>query len=109
MPEEKKPSEFRTDFSSAIHNREKRKIRAREKSKSIWLGLGYFGIIGWAISLPTILGTLLGVWLDKETHAQRSYTLIFLVAGLTVGCLNAWFWISRESEQIKKNEEQKDE
>ena len=56
-----------------------------------------FGLVGWAVALPAIAGVALGVWLDLNFQTKRNWTLALLLAGVAVGCLNAWYWISRES------------
>lgn len=89
-------------FAAQIDRIEKRKLRARASNKSAWLGLGYLGIVGWSVALPTLLGAFLGYWIDQSFPHKRSYTLALLIAGLALGCINAWFWISREHGEINK-------
>ncbi|GAB4144404.1 MAG: AtpZ/AtpI family protein [Sphingomonadales bacterium] len=75
-----------------------RKQRARlRRDRGIWFGLGMFGLVGWAIAIPTLLGVALGMWLDARVPADFSWTLALLLAGVTLGCLNAWYWVKRES------------
>ena len=61
------PNENRREkFSRRIEQIENRKLRAeRRKKRSPWMGIGMFGIVGWTITTPTVLGVLLGYWLDK--------------------------------------------
>jgi len=55
--------------------KERRKIKARrERDRGVWFGFGMFGMVGWAVAIPT---------------------LIFI--GIVIGCLNAWYWVKRES------------
>jgi len=68
----------------------------RHKLPGVWFGLGLMGVVGWSVALPTLLGIALGVWLDASINDSRSYTLIFLLAGLTLGCFIAWNWVSKE-------------
>ena len=58
------------------------------------------GLIGWSVCLPTLLGTWLGLWLDKRQPGVHAWTLALLVAGLCVGCANAWHWITKEQSTI---------
>jgi ATP synthase protein I len=75
-----------------------RKRRARERDRSPWFGFGMFGMVGWSVALPTVLGIALGVWLDgRYPDVQISFTLTFLVLGVSAGCLIAWQWVRRES------------
>lgn len=72
-------------------------MRARdEKNKSIWFGLGMFGMVGWSVAIPTLLGIALGVWIDLTWPSRVSWTLTFLFIGIVLGCLNAWYWVKRE-------------
>lgn len=98
-------------FKREVRKREKRKLTMLQDGKeSVWFGLGMFGLIGWSIAIPTLLGIAFGIWLDKRwQQGQVSWTLTFLVVGLCLGCLNAWFWIAREREALYKKNENDDE
>jgi ATP synthase protein I len=86
------------DVPTEVGQKEQRKMRARrEKKKDIWYGLGMFGLVGWSVSIPTLLFLALGIWIDTRHHGPYSWTLMLLVAGIAVGCLNAWYWVSKES------------
>ena len=86
------------DFPEEVRSREERKIRARkEGDRGVWFGLGMFGLVGWAVSIPTLIGVAIGIWTDKTWPGPRSWTLMCLVIGVMVGCVNAWYWIKRES------------
>lgn len=74
----------------------KRKGR-RQGEQSVWFGLGMFGTIGWSVALPTLLGAMLGLWVDRHHPGPHSWTLALLVAGLVIGCASAWRWVSREN------------
>lgn len=87
-----------------------RKLRARRHaSHGVWFGLGMMGLIGWSVVVPTLIGAGLGLWLDKRYPDGRSWTLALLVAGLTIGCLNAWHWVSKENEAMRAEQEDDDE
>ena len=78
-----------------------KKIEARKKGKEIMFGLGIFGIVGFSIAIPTLLGILLGTYLDKRTDSSISFTITFLFLGLLVGCVNAWRWVKETGEGKK--------
>ena len=81
-----------------VSSREERKIRARrEKNRGVWFGLGMFGLIGWSVALPTLIGIALGVWIDTTWPSRFSWTLMLLFLGVVLGCINAWYWAKRES------------
>ncbi len=86
------------DDTEAISRKAKRKLDARRRGdQGAWFGLGMFGLVGWAVSVPTIVGAALGLWLDANTGSDRSWTLALLLGGVALGCLNAWYWVQRES------------
>ena len=74
----------------------RRKARA-EKNRSLWFGLGMFGLVGWSVAIPTLIGIAVGIWIDTAAASPYSWTLMLLFIGVAVGCLNAWYWVRRES------------
>ena len=96
----KDSDEYMKQLGEEVGSQARRKLRARQVSKRpIWFGLGLFGLVGWSVAIPTLLGILIGVWLDKTWPNGPSWTLTFLIIGVALGCLNAWFWIKQESER----------
>ncbi len=90
-------------FPNAVGLREKRKIRAqRHRPQGMWFGLGMFGIVGWSVAVPAVVLVFLGIWIDLKWPGAYSWTLMLLVIGLILGCLNAWFWVNRERQAINK-------
>lgn len=86
-----------------------RKLRARRSSTpGVWSGLGMMGLIGWSVAVPTLLGAALGLWIDQRYPGGRSWTLALLMAGLVIGCLNAWHWVSKEDEAMRDKQEDVD-
>ena len=75
-----------------------RKIKARNQPQNIWFGLGMFGMVGWSVAIPSLLGIGLGVWIDSQLESKYSWTLMLLIIGVALGCFNAWCWISKESQ-----------
>jgi ATP synthase protein I len=87
-------------LSEKVGTKEDRKMRARqEKDRGVWFGLGMFGLVGWSVAIPTVIGIGLGIWIDTKWPSPYSWTLMFLIIGVLVGCLNAWYWIKRESKR----------
>ncbi len=90
-----------------IGEKEDRKLRAqRLPVRSVWAGFGFFGLIGWSVVAPTLVGAALGRWIDRAYPGERNWTLALLVAGLTLGCLNAWHWVEKEHRAIRKDQEE---
>ena len=87
-------------FEEDIREKSKRKIKARrEKERGVWFGLGMFGLVGWSVAIPTLIGVALGVWIDSTWPSRYSWTLMLLFVGIVIGCLNAWYWVQRESKR----------
>jgi ATP synthase protein I len=85
-------------MTEKVGAKEDRKMRARrERDRGVWFGLGMFGLVGWSVAIPTVIGIGLGVWIDTKWPSRYSWTLMFLIIGVLVGCLNAWYWVKRES------------
>lgn len=95
--------EYREKFSRKIEEKEKRKIKARrQKNQGIWFGLGMFGVVGWSVSIPAVIGIAAGVWIDTKLPGRFSWTIMLLFLGVVLGCANAWYWLKREREIIEK-------
>jgi ATP synthase protein I len=87
-----------------------RKLRAQSRgSGDVWFGLGMTGLIGWSVAVPTVLGSLLGMWIDRHHPGGHSWTLALLVAGLSIGCANAWRWVSEQSRLMQDDAESPEE
>ena len=93
-------------MSEKVGNTEQRRIAARKRAiRSIWAGFATFGIIGWSVVVPTLSGVVAGLWLDRRFPSSRhSWTLTLMVAGLIVGCVSAWHWISKEYRNMHKED-----
>src|ERR1039458_2215218 len=99
-----------TAFSREVGAKAARKLKARRNStRGVWFGLGMMGLIGWPVVVPTLLGAWLGIWMDKRHPGSHSWTLMLLVIGLVIGCLNAWHWVTKEGKEIREEPEDKDE
>lgn len=84
-------------FLESVGRKARRKIAAQGDREGVWFWMGMFGLVGWSVAIPTLLGVALGWWLDDVWSQDFSWTLTFLIVGLGVGCLNAWFWVRQES------------
>ena len=88
------------ELRAEIGRKEQRKIKAHdEKLRSLWFGVGMFGLVGWAVSVPTLLGVAVGLWIDRSWPGPSLWTLTGLLVGVLLGCLNAWYWVTREGRQ----------
>lgn len=102
-----KPLKPKTPLSQAVGAKAARKLRAqRHVTRTVWFGLGMMGLIGWSVAIPTLLGTVLGLWLDRRYPGDHSWTLALLFVGLAIGCLNAWHWVAREDKAMREEQEE---
>lgn len=91
-------------FADRVGAKAARKLEARRNpAPGVWFGLGMMGLIGWSVTVPTLAGAALGLWLDRKYPGGRSWTLALLVGGLTIGCLNAWHWVARQDEAMRED------
>lgn len=99
---DRRPASDDAPLAARVGASARRKLKARRFGPPVvWSGLGTMGAIGWSIAVPTLLGAALGIWLDRHHPVGHSWTLALLVAGLVVGCVAAWHWVSGEERAIR--------
>ena len=99
-----------SEFSREVAAKVARKLRAqRNSNQGVWFGLGMMGLVGWSVAIPALAGTALGVWLDSHHPGNHSWTLALLIAGLAIGCFNAWHWVDKENKEMREDEENHDD
>jgi len=104
------PSKPKPSLSQQVGAKAARKLKAqRNGTAGVWFGLGMMGLIGWSVAIPTLLGAALGIWLDNRHPGSHSWTLMLLVIGLAIGCLNAWHWVAKEDKAMREEQEDNDE
>ncbi len=92
-------------FSEAVQTETARKLKLKgQPPPGVWFGLGMMGLIGWSVVVPTLMGAALGLWLDKHHAGTHSWTLALLMAGLTMGCFNAWHWVAKEEQAMREED-----
>ena len=62
-------------------------------------------MIGWSVTIPTLIGVALGIWIDRHEPSKYSWTLMLMLIGLVIGCLNAWHWVSLELKGLRDEQE----
>jgi ATP synthase protein I len=98
-------SKDHNEFTKTVEHKVIRKLKAQNNpSRSVWMGLGTMGIVGWSVAVPTLVGLFLGIWLDKHYSFGFSSTLNLLIVGIVFGCFSAWRWVLKESKSIHKDE-----
>jgi ATP synthase protein I len=107
---EMRPAKAEPTLADQIGQKAERKLHARKQGDpGVWSGLGMMGIVGWSVAVPTLLGAALGLWLDREYPGSRSWTLALLVAGLILGCINAWHWVAKEEKSMREEQEENED
>lgn len=110
MPEPQQPDippEPEDKFRRQISSKAARRLKTQADDRgNVWYGLGMFGLIGWSVAIPTLLGVALGIWIDRTWPSRYSWTLMLLLLGILLGCLNAWHWVSQERRRIGENDKQ---
>ena len=103
-------SKNKQSFAGEVGAKAAIKLKARRNSpQGVWFGLGMMGLIGWSVTVPTLLGAALGLWLDHRHPGSHSWALALLVAGLVIGCLNAWHWVAKEEQAMREEQETHDD
>lgn len=102
-----KPQHPEDEFTESVGRKEQSRIRAakRRRAESVWFGLGTFGIVGWSVTVPAVIMIFIGIWIDVRYASRYSWTLMFLVAGIGLGALNAWLWVERQRDRIRRERE----
>jgi ATP synthase protein I len=67
--------------------------RADRGKDTFWSSLSVLGLVGWSVTIPTLAGVVLGLWLDRHFPGRFSWTVTLLVVGLVAGCVNVWLHI----------------
>jgi len=108
-PDNKRQSGRDERLADQIGRKEERKLWSRRRGKdNVWFGLGMFGLVGWSVAIPTLIGIAVGIWIDQTWPSRFSWTLMLLAIGAAVGCLNAWAWVSRERRLILRKRPEKE-
>ena len=96
-------------FSDEVARKAKRKLKAQHDKNGVWFGLGMMGMVGWSVAVPSLLGAALGLWLDKMHPQSFSWTLSLLFVGIVIGCIIAWYWVTKEDKEMHNNKEENDD
>lgn len=94
-------------FTREIGAKEARRIKGkRHKNETVWFGLGMIGVVGWSVAIPTLIGTALGLWIDRTWPSRFSWVLMLLILGVMLGSVNAWHWVRKARENIIKDDDE---
>lgn len=73
-----------------------------EPEPSLGARLGQIGILGWTIVVPTLLGLVLGHWLDRHFNTGVFFSAPLLMAGAAFGLWSAWKWMHRQTRRDRQ-------
>jgi ATP synthase protein I len=97
------------NYADQVSAAAERKLKLqRSPDQGVWFGLGMIGLVGWSVVVPALLGTALGIWLDKYHAGRHAWTLALMVGGLSLGCLNAWHWVAQEDRAMHQGDSRDD-
>ena len=99
--EDSRKSSADTDLIRKVGADSARKIRLKQSgADKTWFGMGLMGLVGWSIAVPALSGLLVGIWIDQRWPMRVSWTMMLLVAGIGLGCLNVWYWLGRQEDEM---------
>lgn len=95
--EQRPPRHEEEPFGDVVARKTARRLRKlQQEDRPVWFWLGMFGLVGWAVAVPSLIGVAIGTWLDRAFPGGVSWTLNLLIIGVLLGCLNAWYWVKKE-------------
>lgn len=102
------PKNTEAEFLQRVESKASRKLRMqRDTTQGVWFGLGMSGLIGWSVAAPTLFGAMIGLWWDRHHPGVHSWTLMLMVIGLLIGCVNAWHWLSQQRSAMSEDGKEK--
>lgn len=57
--------------------------------------LAQIGVLGWTIVVPTLVGALVGRWLDRRFGTGVFFAAPMIMIGAALGLRSAWGWMHR--------------
>ena len=94
-------------FADRVAQKESLRTKGlKHKDETVWFGLGMFGIVGWSIAIPTLIGIALGLWIDRTWPSRYSWALMGLIVGVVLGCFNAAYWVRKVRSKIIEDDEE---
>lgn len=92
------------EFTRQVGEKETRRIKGKtKKDTGIWFGLGMLGVVGWSVAIPTLIGTAIGLWIDRTWPSRFSWVLMLLILGVALGSFNAGYWVRKAHDKIIKD------
>ena len=57
--------------------------------------LAQVGVLGWMMVVPTLVGVLIGNWLDRRLGTRVFWSASLLFVGAALGGWSVWRWMAR--------------
>jgi ATP synthase protein I len=87
----------REELQKAVKRRQGRRDQwGREGERSLWQNLSMVGALGWLVVTPTLLGVLIGRWLDTRFDTGVTFSGALILLGAALGFYLAWKRINEE-------------
>jgi ATP synthase protein I len=58
------------------------------------------------VAVPTLIGAMFGIWVDKRFPSSFSWVLMLMLLGLILGCFNAWHWVESECKEMQEDQDE---
>lgn len=87
-------------FEKTLGQKISQRLKKSNQQNEFIFGLSMFGMVGWSVAIPTLIGIAIGIWIDTHFPSPYSWTLMLLILGVILGSLNAWYWVQREGKQL---------
>ena len=78
-------------------------IKKKVADKKYWQNLGTASVMGLHIVSGTVVGLVMGIYLDKQLATKPWLTLVFLIFGIIAGFMNMF----RELKKIERSQNDK--
>lgn len=90
----KENMKFRKRIEDSVRSYKISKSQRRE----FWRHVSRVTVAGWLFVIPVVAGAYLGRYLDKKFITDISWTITFIIIGITVGIYNVWHFIHEKGE-----------
>jgi len=90
-PRPKSPEDRLADAARRAAERARR--GAEQPEPSLGARLGQMGILGWTIVVPTLIGVLIGRWIDRALGTGIVFSAALIMVGAAIGLWSAWKWM----------------
>jgi ATP synthase protein I len=86
-----------------MNNFDREEERGKEEVRHAW-GISFlrFGIIGFIIITPTLIGAILGMFLDAAIPGMLPWSVVLMILGIACGFYISWSWLVKEIRRSKE-------